>query len=120
MSVPIYTYLLFIVIMEIINKEDKISIVILDIFNAFGTTVNIVVTLLFLYIIKFRDIYIIKTSKDSTNINRNSKYCSKSKNECSNKNNSTQNEYYHINIDSNNDNNINNINQNGNQESNDM
>ncbi|ORX51867.1 hypothetical protein BCR32DRAFT_149416 [Anaeromyces robustus] len=57
MTVPSYAYGLFIILVEIINRENGLSTQIHDLFNCLGTIICTSVTIYYLYIRKFNIIY---------------------------------------------------------------
>ncbi|ORX84045.1 hypothetical protein BCR32DRAFT_242932 [Anaeromyces robustus] len=56
--IPVYIYVLFMVITETINFQDNISLQIQDLFSAIETLANTLVILYFLYFSKFYNIYV--------------------------------------------------------------
>ncbi|ORX47341.1 hypothetical protein BCR36DRAFT_96532 [Piromyces finnis] len=59
LSMPVYTYILFTILSEIINiGNEEISIIVQDFFNAFGIIINTLVIMYYLYIHKFISIFV--------------------------------------------------------------
>jgi len=58
MTVPVYTYTVFTIIMKIVDMQDEIAVTVQDLFNAFGTIIITTITIIFLYIIKIYDVFI--------------------------------------------------------------
>lgn len=57
MTIPVYTYILFTLLMEIINAQTGISLNVQDLFSVIGTTINTFITIHFLYTVKFYNLH---------------------------------------------------------------
>jgi len=58
MTIPIYSYIVLTIFMELVNWQKGISIIIQDIFNAIGTIIITTTILLYLYILKLYVIFV--------------------------------------------------------------
>jgi len=54
--VPMYTYIVYTLLIEVIHTQDGISVFIQDFFNALGIIITSLVTLYYIFIIKLIDI----------------------------------------------------------------
>jgi len=65
LAIPVYVYVLFTTLIQIVNFNDEISIVVQDPFGTIGTIINNFIILLYLYIFKFYTIYVRVTIEES-------------------------------------------------------
>jgi predicted outer membrane repeat protein len=83
--VPVYVYVLFTIIIEVVNIEEDISIKIQDLFAEIGTIINTFVVLFYLYIDKLYSVYIaIEIENEKTRKSSRSQFGNSSQNLYSN------------------------------------
>lgn len=58
MSIPVYSYILFIILTYFVESNEEISINIQDIFKSIGIIINISISIYYIYITKFLNIYL--------------------------------------------------------------
>ncbi|ORX76364.1 hypothetical protein BCR32DRAFT_271328 [Anaeromyces robustus] len=68
LGIPVYTYTIFMIIIEFINTQNDINIKVLDLFNALGTIINTSVILYYLFIKKFYDIYFSRLNNQGSRV----------------------------------------------------
>ncbi|ORX49719.1 hypothetical protein BCR36DRAFT_328050, partial [Piromyces finnis] len=57
MTIPTYAYIVITTVLEVLNMENEISVVIQDLFNGFGTIIIIIITIIYIYVIRLYSIF---------------------------------------------------------------
>jgi len=63
LAIPAYAYILYMVLMYVVGNQNEINVVVKDYFDIVGTILNTLVSIYYLFIIKFIEVF--KVSKEN-------------------------------------------------------